>query len=128
MLPPKNPPSRISSLSLAVVAAVFSAFSIIIFFGVFGFPSNAPVEGFLAVLAIILFAFLSLSMTVVSLSIELLRKRYQEIVLRYSGVTGDMRYNPYVMKPNLWVIVPLCVINVLAPLVIFLGYLTVGGI
>jgi hypothetical protein len=39
-----------------------------------------------------------------------------------------MRYNPYVMKPNLWVIVPLCVINVLAPLVIFLGYLTVGGI
>lgn len=100
VLPPATPPSSRNTVASATVSVIFSVFISVIAVGSSNFPSNAPVESILAGLAMMGFTFFNIVFGFLDLITENQKSNFKKIVERYSAVTGDLRYNPYIIQPR----------------------------
>lgn len=107
VMPPASPPSQRSTIYSSIVSVILATFGTLILVWSFGFPSNAPAEVAIAWLSAIGMWIGVIVLAIVDLTTEYNRKRFHDVTVHYTQMTGDQRFLPYVIKPNLaavWVL------------------------
>lgn len=119
MLPPR-PPAAVNTVMLAAGSLVLSLASVGTYLSTSGFPHNAPVEQLFAAIGYFFMFILSFILGLNAVMNESKRKQYQHVVTRYTKVTGDRRYLPYILPIRAKIVTTLFVIAMSAPVVLYL--------
>jgi len=107
VMPPATPPSQRSTVSSSIISIILAIFGTLILVWSFGFPSNAPAEVVIAWLSVAGMWIGTVLLGILDLTTEYNRKRFHDVTVHYTQMTGDQRFLPYIIRPNLvavWVL------------------------
>jgi membrane protein YqaA with SNARE-associated domain len=125
---PPHPPAPINTVVFASAGLTLSIISGVVYMAMYGFPNNAPVEQFFAILSSFLMALLGFILGLIAVRNETKRSQFQHVVLRYTQITGDKRYMPYILPVRTKIVSILFACTVGIPLLSYIGSFVGGSI
>jgi hypothetical protein len=118
LLPPR-PPTAINTVLFATGSLLLSLGSMGTCISVNGFPSNAPIEQIYAAISCFLMFVLAFILGLNAVMNETKRKQFKHVVERYTKVTGDQRYLPYILPIRTKLVTTLFTIAMTVPVVAY---------
>jgi hypothetical protein len=99
MIPP-TPPKPYNTLALAIGGLVLSLASVGTYFARLGFPHGAVIEPINALVSSWCLFAVALVLGLLAATTESKRNQYKDVVLKYTRISGDKRYLPYIITTH----------------------------
>lgn len=113
MVLPPRPPAPLNTVMMASAALILSITMRLTYTFMFAFPSGAVVESIQAWLASFAMCALSFVFGITAMVNETKRSQFKHVVERYTKITGDKRYMPYILPVRTKIVIPLFVLTAL---------------
>ena len=125
---PPHPPAPINTVIFASAGLALSFASQMVTIASQGFPDNAPVEQIYAWLSSFLMVLLGFILGLIAVLNETKRSHFKHVVLRYTQITGDKRYMPYILPVRTPLVAILFACTIGIPVISYLGVILGGPI
>ena len=122
---PSKPPEPVNTILLAATGIMLNIGAAVTYYSSFKFPPNAYIEAVLVLMGSFSMFLIACILGGRAMINETKRNQYRYVITRYTNITGDKRYLPYILPVHTKLVTGMFVISVIISVV--LPIITVFG-